>query len=76
MGVPAVNIGSRQQGRERGKNVIDVDYDTGHIAGAIIRQVSNGKYPGENIYGDGNAGERITNLLATIPLTQKMSLAY
>ena len=37
LGVPAVNIGSRQTGRERGRNVIDVDHDRGAIAGAIQR---------------------------------------
>lgn len=76
MGVPAVNIGSRQHGRERGKNVIDVDYDAGQIADAINMQVSNGKYKGENIYGNGRAGEKIADLLATIPLTQKTRLSY
>ncbi|RJP57879.1 MAG: UDP-N-acetylglucosamine 2-epimerase (hydrolyzing) [Deltaproteobacteria bacterium] len=76
MGVPAVTIGSRQHGRERGRNVIDVDCDTGQIADAINRQVSNGRYPGENIYGEGNAGKKIADLLATIPLTQKTRLAY
>jgi len=76
MGVPAVNIGSRQHGRERGKNVIDVDYDTAQITDAIIKQVSNRKYKGENIYGDGRAGERIANLLASVSLTQKTRLAY
>lgn len=76
MGVPAVNIGSRQQGRERGKNVMDVDYDTGRITDAVKRQVSNGKYKGENIYGDGRAGDKIADLLASISLTQKTRLAY
>ena len=76
MGVPAVTIGSRQHGRERGRNVIDVDCDTGQIADAINRQVSNGRYPGENIYGEGRAGEKMADLLATIPLTQKTRLAY
>lgn len=76
MGVPAVNIGSRQYGRDRGKNVIDVNYDTVQITDAILRQVSNGKYKGENIYGDGRAGEKISDLLAAIPLTQKTRLTY
>lgn len=76
MGVPAVNIGSRQHGRERGKNVIDADYDKNQIMDAIMRQVSNGKYPGENIYGDGMAGQKIADLLTIIHLTQKASLVY
>ncbi len=76
IGVPAVNIGSRQHGRERGKNVTDTDYDTGKIQDAVLKQVSNGKYPRENIYGDGSAGEKIADLLATIQLTQKTCLTY
>ena len=45
LGVPAVNIGSRQDGRERGPNVIDVGYDRRETADAIQRHLSNGRYP-------------------------------
>lgn len=76
LGVPSVNIGSRQAGRERGRNVIDVDCNAEQIRGAINQHLSNGKYPGEHIYGDGMAGERIANILASIDLTQKTRLAY
>jgi UDP-hydrolysing UDP-N-acetyl-D-glucosamine 2-epimerase len=76
MGVPAVNIGSRQNGRERGRNVMDVDCNTEQITEAINKQLLNGKSPGENIYGEGRAGEKIADLLANIPLTQKTRLAY
>ena len=52
IGVPAVNIGSRQQGRLRGKNVIDVDYDKKQILKAINTQLEHGKYDSDSIYGD------------------------
>jgi UDP-hydrolysing UDP-N-acetyl-D-glucosamine 2-epimerase len=68
LGVPAVNVGSRQAGRERGRNVIDVYYDRGQIQAAIERHLKNGRLPGEELYGDGNAGERMAEVLAAVPL--------
>jgi UDP-hydrolysing UDP-N-acetyl-D-glucosamine 2-epimerase len=73
IGTPAVNIGSRQAGRQRGSNVLDVGYAEGEIAAAVRAQVQNGPYAGEPIYGDGHAGDRIADILARIdtPPTQK-----
>lgn len=68
IGVPAVNIGTRQQGRVRGKNVIDVGYNREEIHDAIKRQILNGKYEADHIYGDGKAGRRIAEILAKIDL--------
>ncbi len=76
LGVPAVNIGTRQAGRERGRNVVDVDYDRQQIAGAIERHRNNGRYPSEPLYGDGRAGQRIADLLATVPLQADKRLFY
>jgi len=56
LGVPAVNVGSRQQGRERGQNVMDVDHDRKAIAGAIAEHRRRGKPPSDRLYGDGKAG--------------------
>lgn len=64
LGVPTVNIGSRQLGRERGENVIDVDYSREEIAKAIQTHMSNGHYEGDDIYGQGDAGKRIAKILA------------
>jgi UDP-hydrolysing UDP-N-acetyl-D-glucosamine 2-epimerase len=69
LGVPVVNIGSRQSDRERGPNVVDVDYSRAAIAEAIRHQVDHGAYPQDDLYGDGRAGRRIARLLATAPLT-------
>jgi UDP-hydrolysing UDP-N-acetyl-D-glucosamine 2-epimerase len=72
LGVPAVNIGTRQQGRERGANVIDVPYEAKHILDAIQRQIRHGKYPGDHRFGDGEAGKMIAERLATVqPRIQK-----
>jgi UDP-hydrolysing UDP-N-acetyl-D-glucosamine 2-epimerase len=76
LGVPAVNIGTRQTGRERGSNVIDVDYDEDRIMEAIKHQMKNEHYPSDSIYGDGHAGERIANLLPSVPLRIEKRLTY
>jgi len=76
LGTPAVNIGTRQTGRERGSNVIDVPHDSGTIIEAVERQVDHGRYPSEHIYGDGQAGERIAAILATTSLRVQKLLAF
>jgi UDP-hydrolysing UDP-N-acetyl-D-glucosamine 2-epimerase len=76
LGVPAVNIGGRQTGRERGGNTIDTGYNSGQIMKAIKQQLENGRYPSNPIYGDGHAGEKIANILATVPLRIEKRLMY
>lgn len=68
LGAPTVNIGTRQQGRERAGNVIDVECNADAIERAIRFQLSNGRYPQSTLYGDGKAAERIAEHLATVPL--------
>lgn len=76
LGVPAVNIGSRQSGRERGRNVLDVGYDHNQIAGAIAHHAGNGRYPQDQLYGRGHAGVQIAQLLAEQPLKVEKRLTY
>ena len=76
LGVPSINIGNRQSGRERGANVIDVNYDRKEIAEALRTHLSNGKFSCDHLYGDGKAGKNIAELLATRPLTIEKRLAY
>lgn len=72
IGTPTVNIGSRQDMRERGANVIDAPPERAAIAAAMRRQIAHGCYASEPIYGDGRAGERIAEILATCtPRVQK-----
>ena len=71
LGVPVVNIGTRQRGRQRGINVIDVAHEADAIERAIRQQLLHGKYEHDPIYGSGVAGERIAELLAKVPLTTK-----
>jgi hypothetical protein len=74
--VPAVNIGSRQQGRDRGANVIDVDYDRAAIAAAVRRQRAARRYASDPLYGTGDAGPRIAAALAEADLGIEKRLTY
>jgi UDP-hydrolysing UDP-N-acetyl-D-glucosamine 2-epimerase len=76
-GLPVVNIGSRQEGRQRAENVIDVDYDKEQIKAAIKKalydedfkeKVKNCKNP----YGDGKAGIRIADILSKIKIDKNL----
>lgn len=71
--LPVVNIGTRQQGRERSENVLDAGYRKDEIAAAITRAVADPVFREQvkacrNPYGDGHAGERIARVLSEIPL--------
>lgn len=72
LGVPVVNIGTRQQDRMRGRNVIDTANDQAQIAAAISKQIAHGHYPSEHIYGDGMAGAKAADILHNLnPPTSK-----
>ncbi len=76
MGVPAVNIGGRQAGRDRGRNVVDVDHDRIEISAAVEERMGNGHSAPDMLYGDGGAGVRIADLLATVNLSVDKRLDY
>ncbi len=76
LGVPAVNIGSRQEQRERGPNVIDVGYGRREIIQAIQTFETAPRPPSVTLYGDGHAGERIARTLAEVPLKFTKHLTY
>ena len=76
MGVPAVNIGNRQRGRDRGRNVIDVDYDKVAIRQAIESCVNRQGRQQDMIYGDGTAGRQIADAIAGAELTIEKMLTY
>ncbi|WP_028571389.1 UDP-N-acetylglucosamine 2-epimerase [Desulfonatronum lacustre] len=63
LGTPCVNIGSRQNQRERAHNVVDVGHDAEAIFQAVTAQVSHGRYVPSFLYGDGKAGERMAEVL-------------
>ena len=63
LGVPVVNIGNRQAGREQGPNVLNVKHDMREIFLAVQIAV-NAVRKHSTLYGDGHAGERIAGILA------------
>ncbi len=75
--LPAVNIGSRQEGRQRADNVIDVPYHRDLIAAAIKTSVSDKKFINrvktcKSPYGDGTASEKIVKVLTEIELSENL----
>ena len=72
-GCPAVNIGSRQDGRLRAENAIDVPYATQPILDAAKRALFDDAFRVlcrnvTNPYGSGNVGEKITDVLMSVDL--------
>ncbi len=76
LGLPVVNIGTRQAGRDRARNVVDVDHDRARIAQAVREQVAHGRYERSELYGDGRAGERAAGLLANETLRVEKRITY
>jgi UDP-hydrolysing UDP-N-acetyl-D-glucosamine 2-epimerase len=76
LGVPVVNIGSRQNRRLRGKNVTDTSYDIASLKQAIDKQIQHGHYPEEHLYGDGSAGTAIAEVLAFAQTEIKKVISY
>lgn len=76
LGTPSVNIGSRQRLRERGANVMDVDYHDDAIVAAVRTQIGHGRYQADHRFGDGTAGRRIADILADTDLRIDKVLHY
>jgi len=76
-GCPVVNIGSRQQGRLRAENVIDVPYHTEKILDACRKAINDNLFRQfcrqvENPYGAGNAGPRIAEILVKFEINSRL----
>jgi UDP-hydrolysing UDP-N-acetyl-D-glucosamine 2-epimerase len=76
LGTPVVNIGTRQSGRERGRNVMDALPHKDAIYDAIRKQIAHGRYDMDPIYGDGKAGERIAAVLASEKVDLQKRITY
>jgi UDP-hydrolysing UDP-N-acetyl-D-glucosamine 2-epimerase len=66
LGVPAVVVGNRQDGREHGPNVVFAPYDTAAIERAVREQTDHGRFTADYRFGDGNAGPRIAEELTRV----------
>jgi UDP-hydrolysing UDP-N-acetyl-D-glucosamine 2-epimerase len=74
--LPTVNVGMRQQGRERARNILDAAPDkadilakVAHARRELFRRSLDGMH---NPYGDGHASERIVSVLTSVPLGEKL----
>jgi len=76
LGIPVVNIGTRQNRRLRGDNVIDVNYQEQAIKEAIKRQIEAPNNSSSDIYGTGDSGKEIASILATITLRFHKTITY
>lgn len=76
LGVPVVNIGSRQNGRERGNNVKDVSYNREEIKQALKDHINHGHYMANPIYGNGKAGRKIADIIAEFEFNIAKVLSY
>ncbi|MBX3362702.1 MAG: UDP-N-acetylglucosamine 2-epimerase (hydrolyzing) [Phycisphaeraceae bacterium] len=73
--LPAVNVGTRQAGRERPPNVVDAPSETTHeVRQAIQLAMSIDREAITHPYGDGHSGARIADLLAQAPLPDERTL--
>lgn len=63
IGTPCVNIGTRQDGREKGENVLSVKHDFDQITKALRVQINAGKFKRGKLYGDGKAAKKITKVI-------------
>jgi UDP-hydrolysing UDP-N-acetyl-D-glucosamine 2-epimerase len=74
--LPTVNVGVRQQGRERARNVLDADADTSSILAAISRaktpEFRRSVQGMTNPYGEGIASDKIVEVLTSVPLGEEL----
>src|SRR5271156_3821342 len=74
--LPTVSVGSRQQGRERARNVLDADAHSGAILESVMRartaEFRDSLRSMVNPYGEGHAAETIVRVLTTVPLSQEL----
>lgn len=77
LGLPVVNIGPRQRGREHADNIIFTDYDLDEIASALHRAIQDETFRAQaarrqSPYGDGRASQRIATILSETPIDARL----
>ena len=75
LGIPAINIGTRQLNREKGPNVIDVNYNRTEILEAIQEHFT-GRKDSSHLYGKAMAGKTIAKILSEVPLVFSKEINY
>ncbi|MCP9198306.1 UDP-N-acetylglucosamine 2-epimerase [Gramella sp. GC03-9] len=76
LGVPALDIGSRQHRRLKAENVCHVGYNRKEILEKIMELNGKGHFPSSTIYGNGDSGKKIADILSAVKLTSSKSIHY
>ena len=76
LGTPTVNIGTRQSDREHGPNVIHADHNRTDIEAKARAQIAHGLYGRSVMFGKGDAGQKIANILACAEINVQKRLTY
>ena len=76
IGVPSVNVGTRQHQRLRAANVIDVSCEVSAIEEAIQKQVAHGPYAQDSLYGQGKAAHKIIDILISSDVCIQKTITY
>lgn len=71
-GLPVVNVGGRQNERERSANTMDAPPERNAVKAGVDAALVRGRQATVNVYGDGKAGERMIRLLQELPLTSEL----
>jgi GDP/UDP-N,N'-diacetylbacillosamine 2-epimerase (hydrolysing) len=74
-GTPVIDIGARQEGRERGRNVVNVPATQKAVVDTVKKTWNNGRpkrFTGQNIYGGDGAGDRIASELAQLLVDDRL----
>jgi UDP-hydrolysing UDP-N-acetyl-D-glucosamine 2-epimerase len=78
--LPVVNVGFRQKGRERARNVLDAEPEADAILAKIVQAMSHEFRESlagmTNPYGDGHASEKIVEVLTTVPLSEELLVKH
>lgn len=70
-GTPVVNVGTRQMGRLRAENVVDVIGGESKIKSAIATQLAHGRYKISKIYYKSNTSKKIIEILNRVELVKQ-----
>ncbi len=76
LGIPAVNIGNRQKGREIGKNVLYSKHNFQEIVRLTLKQFNTKKFSKNKLYGNGFAGKKISDILSSYDFDIHKKLTY
>ena len=76
IGTPVVNIGSRQNNRMKGENVIDSNNNSEDIKNKILLQTNKGKYASNSIYGDGFTANKIVKIIKEVNVPIQKTIFY